>query len=585
MSTTINLTIDGNTVVVPEGTTVLDAAKSIGIKIPTLCHHPALPPEGACRVCAVEVKGARNLPASCVLPVTEGMEVLTHSPKVLQTRKTIVELLLSNHPRECLTCDRNEDCELRILASELFIRDIPFEPYREHLPQDNTNISLSRDPAKCILCGRCVRACAEIQGLGIYSFANRGPHTQVAPAFFDKLQNSKCVYCGQCYQACPTGAITRKFALPQVEAAIGNEKKHVLVQTAPSVRVGLGEALGHESGDIVTGKMVAALRQIGFDSVLDTNFSADLTIMEEAHEMLDRIQNKGTLPMFTSCCPSWVNFVEINFPELIPNLSTAKSPQQMFGAVAKTYYAKKKGIKPSDIVSVAVMPCTSKKFEADRPEMESSKYRDVDYVLTTTGLAKMIRRNNINFEALKNEEFDEFMGVGSGAGTIFGVTGGVMEAALRTAQDVIAGKEIDKLEFKEIRGLECIREAEIEFSGTKVKVVVAHTLKNARIVCDMVKNGNPRGWHFIEIMSCPGGCVNGGGQPITLDINAAINRRKGLFNDDKNLKIRKSHLNPEIKALYDEFLEKPNSHKAHDLLHTRYTPQDRGLVGTSTKKH
>ncbi len=576
MSKTVTLTIDGQTVTAPETATVWEAAKAAGIRIPNLCHHPMLRPAGACRVCVVQVKGARSLVASCVAKVTEGMEVSTHSPDVLSARKTIVELLLSNHPRDCLACARNGNCELQNIAADLGIRKIPYAYNRPPLPKDENNPSLVRDPSKCILCGRCVRVCSEVQGVNVYSFVNRGINSTVSPAFNQGLDKVNCTFCGQCRKICPTGAITIKSDIEKAWAAIKDPNKIVMVQTAPSVRVGISEALGGHAGDLATGKMVAALRRLGFDKVFDTNWSADLTIMEEGYELINRVRTNGVLPMITSCSPGWVNYMEMFYADLIPHFSTAKSPQAMFGAMLKTYYAQKMDIDPSKIVSVSIMPCTAKKFEAQRPEMVSSGFRDVDIVLTTEELGQMIKEASINFAALPDERYDPLMGVGTGAATIFGVTGGVMEAAVRTAYEVLTKKPLDPLELTVVRGMEGIKEAELDIDGLKVKVAVAHSLKNAQAVCDSIRAGNPHGWHFIEIMACPGGCINGGGQPISLEGDTPLLRTEALYRDDRTLPLRKSHENPEVIALYDEFLGEPNGHKAHQYLHTHYHEQCRG---------
>ena len=576
MSKTVTLTIDGQTLTVPAGYSIWEAAHQVGINIPTLCHHPALRPEGSCRVCVVKVKGARNLSVSCVTKVAEGMEVSTHTPEVLAVRKNIVELLLANHPRDCLSCARSGNCELQKIASDMGIRKIPYNYNRPPMKKDEGNPSITRDPAKCILCGRCVRMCSEVQGIGVYGFTWRGINSRVSPAFDLPLDKATCTYCGQCAKVCPTGAITIHNDTDKVWAALRDPEKIVMVQTAPSVRVGLSEALGGKPGDIVTGKMVAALRQLGFDKVFDTNWSADLTIMEEGTEFIHRLKDGGVMPMITSCSPGWVNYMEMFYPELIPHFSTAKSPQAMFGTMLKTYYAQKMNIDPAKIVSVSIMPCTAKKFEAQRPELSASGFRDVDVVLTTVELGQMIREAGLNFQALPDEQFDPLMGVGSGAGTIFGTTGGVMEAAVRTAYELLTGKGLDPLELAPVRGMEGIKEATLTIGKTRVKVAVAHNLANARKVCEAIKAGNPHGWHFIEIMACPGGCINGGGQPISLEMDTPVKRQEALYTDDRNLPIRKSHENPEVQALYREFLGEPNGHKAHQLLHTHYREQIRG---------
>lgn len=576
MSDTVTLTIDGQKVTAPAGATILEAAKLVGINIPTLCYHPLLRPEGSCRVCVCKVTKARSFIPACIAKVSEGMEVFTNDPEVLESRKNIVELLLANHPADCLACSRSGNCELQTVANNLGIRRVRYEYNRPKMEKDVSNPCIERDPSKCILCGRCVRMCAEVQGVSIYSFAYRGLNARVTPAFNLGLGDVSCTFCGQCRKVCPTGAITIKSDVERVWQALRDPEKIVMVQTAPSVRVAISEPFGGKPGDIATGQMVSALRRLGFDKVFDTNWSADLTIMEEGHELIDRVKNGGKLPMLTSCSPGWINFIELHYPDLLPHLSTAKSPQSMFGSMLKTYYAQKQGLDPAKIVSVAIMPCTAKKYEARRPELSASGYADTDIVLTTTELAQMIKEANINFSALPEEAFDPLMGIGSGAGTIFGVTGGVMEAAVRTAYKAITGKEMEPVELEAVRGMEGIREAEVDFNGVlSLKVAVAHGLGNARKVCDMLREGNPRGWNFIEIMACPGGCNNGGGQPINMDADTPQKRIAALYRDDRNLPVRRSHDNPEIKILYEEFLGEPNGHKAHKLLHTHNYEQHR----------
>lgn len=570
----VTVTIDGKQLKVPKTATVLEATQAAGIKVPTLCYHPELRPEGACRVCMVEVAGARSLVASCVYPVNEGMVVKTNTPAVREARKTVVELLLANHPQDCLGCQRNLNCELQTIAGEVGIRKVRFEGEKKHYPIDNNNPSLVRDQDKCILCGRCIRACSERQGVHVYSFANRGFDTIVAPAFAVGLDEAACTYCGQCASVCPTAAIVEKEDIAPVWHALSDPKKHVVVQTAPAVRVALGEALGMASGSIVTGQMVAALRQLGFDKVFDTDFTADLTILEEGNEFIERLTNGGTLPMITSCSPGWVNFIELMYPDLLEHLSTAKSPQQMFGALVKTYYAEKVGIDPKDIVSVSVMPCTAKKAEAAREEMNSSGYQDVDYVLTTRELGRMIQEAGIDFTNLPSEEFDAPMGIATGAGVIFGATGGVMEAALRTVAEVVTGKELDCIDFHNVRGLTGIKEAVVPVGELKVKVAVAHTLLNARMLLDKIRKGEAD-YHFIEIMACPGGCIGGGGQPIPTCADVRQQRINSIYECDQCSTMRKSHENPAVKELYDTWLGKPLGEKSHHLLHTHYHPQKR----------
>lgn len=573
--TMVNLTINGKQIQAEQGATILEAAHAAGVYIPTLCYHPELRPEGACRLCMVEASGARTLVASCVYPVSEGMVVKTNTEKVREARKTVVELLLANHPKDCLCCQKSGDCELQKIAADLGLRKIRFEggETKAHTI-DCSNPSLVRDQEKCILCGRCIRICRDVQGMNVYSFAGRGFNTIVSTAFEHDLKDAACTYCGQCASVCPTGAIVEKDDTDQVWRAINDEDKVVIVQTAPSVRVALGEELGIPAGSIVTGKMVAALRSLGFDKVFDTNFSADLTIMEEGHEFLDRLQNGGVLPMITSCSPGWVNMIELKYPELLPHLSTAKSPQQMFGAVAKTYYAEKAGIDPAKIVSVSVMPCTAKKAEAQREEMCDSGYRDVDIVITTRELGRMIREAGIDFASLPEENFDSPLGIGTGAGAIFGNTGGVMEAALRTVADVVSGEDLPKLEYEEVRGMEETRETTVTVAGKEIKVAVVNTLGSARKMLERIKAGTAD-YQFIEVMACPGGCIGGGGQPVPVNREIRQKRREALFDCDRMSELRKSHENPEIKALYDNWLGKPLGEKAHHLLHTHYSPKVR----------
>lgn len=571
----VTLTINGQTVQAPKNATILEAARSAGIYIPTLCYHPELAPEGACRLCVVEASGARSLVASCVYPVAEGMVVKTNTPKVRAARKMVVELLLANHPKDCLSCQKSGDCELQKIAADLGLRKIRFEGgARKAHTIDGSNPCLVRDQEKCILCGRCIRICRDVQGMNVYSFANRGFDTIVSTAFECDLGEVECSYCGQCASVCPTGAIVERDDTEKVWDAINDPDKIVIVQTAPSVRVAIGEELGMEPGSIVTGKMVAALRHLGFDKVFDTDFSADLTIMEEGYEFIDRLQNGGKLPMVTSCSPGWVNMIELKYPELLDHLSTAKSPQQMFGAVAKTYYPHKEGIDPAKIVSVSVMPCTAKKAEAARPEMCASGYRDVDIVITTRELGRMIREAGIDFKNLPEEQFDSPLGTGSGAGVIFGTTGGVMEAALRTVADVLAGENLPRVDYEEVRGMEHTREAEIEIAGKKIKIAVVHTLKSAMEMLERVKSG-AADYQFIEVMACPGGCIGGGGQPVPVNAEIRKLRREGLFDCDRANELRKSHENPEIIELYDTWLGKPLGEKAHNLLHTHYHHQIR----------
>ena len=570
----VNVTIDGRKLQAPKSATVLTAAQAAGISVPSLCYHPELRPEGACRVCVVEVEGAKSLVASCVYPVNEGMVVRTNTAAVREARKAVVELLLANHPQDCLSCQRNTNCELQTMAADLGIRKVRFDGVKKNLPLDANNPSLVRDPNKCILCGRCIKACSDRQGVNVYSFAKRGFDTVVAPAFEVGLDQAPCTYCGQCASVCPTAAIVEKDDTQAVWDAISDPTKHVIVQTAPATRVALGEALGMNSGSIVTGKMVASLRRIGFDKVFDTDFTADLTIMEEGHELLHRLQNKGVLPMVTSCSPGWVNFIELMYPDLLPHLSTAKSPQQMFGALAKTYYAEKTGIDVKNIVSVSIMPCTAKKAEAVRPEFAANGVQDVDYVLTTRELGRMIKESGIDFAALPAEEYDAPFGIATGAGVIFGSSGGVMEAALRTVAEVVTGKTLESIDFKEVRGLAGIKEAAVPIGDLTVKIAVANTLANARIMMEKIRAGEAD-YHFIEIMACPGGCIGGGGQPVPVCEETRLNRIAAIYECDQGSQLRKSHENPAIKELYDTWLGKPLGEKSHHLLHTHYKAQNR----------
>ena len=571
----ITLTINGQTVQAPKNATILEAARSAGIHIPTLCHHPELAPEGACRLCVVEATGARTLVASCVYPVAEGMVVKTNTDKVRAARRMVVELLLANHPKDCLACQKSGDCELQKIAADLGLRKIRFEGgARKAHTIDASNPCLVRDQEKCILCGRCIRVCRDVQGMSVYSFAERGFDTIVSTAFEQDLGKVECSYCGQCASVCPTGAIVEKDDTEKVWSAINDPDKIVIVQTAPAVRVALGEELDMEPGSIVTGKMVAALRNLGFDKIFDTNFSADLTIMEEGHEFLHRLTNGGVLPMITSCSPGWVNMIELKYPDLLPHLSSAKSPQQMFGAIAKTYYAEKVGIDPAKIVSVSVMPCTAKKAEAARPEMNASGYRDIDIVITTRELGRMIREAGLDFKHLPEDSYDSPLGTGTGAAVIFGTTGGVMEAALRTVADVLTGEDLKAVDYNDVRGMEQTREAELTIAGNTVKIAVVHTLASARKMLERVRAGEAD-YQFIEVMACPGGCIGGGGQPIPVNAEIRKARREGLFDCDSANELRKSHENPEIKELYDTWLGKPLGEKARSLLHTHYHQQTR----------
>ena len=571
----ITIKINGTEVSAPKGSTILEAARIAHIEIPTLCFLKEINEIGACRMCVVEVKGARSLVASCVYPINPGMEVFTNTPKVLDSRKKTLQLLLSNHERKCLSCVRSGNCELQALAKELGVEDEAY--YDGAVTQscpDDSAAHMIRDNSKCILCRRCVAVCEKVQGIGVIGANDRGFDTNIGSAFKMGLGETSCVSCGQCIAVCPTGALREKDYIDDVLAAIANPDKHVIVQTAPAVRAGLGEEFGYPIGTNVEGKMAAALRRIGFDKVFDTNFSADLTIMEEAHEFIERVQHGGVLPMITSCSPGWIKYCEHYFPDMTENLSSCKSPQQMFGAIAKSYYAEKQGLKPKDIVSVSIMPCTAKKFEIGRNDQAANGVPDVDYSLTTRELARMIKKLGIRFNELPDEEFDAPLGLGTGAAVIFGATGGVMEAALRTAVETLTGEELAALDFTDVRGMEGIKEATYPVAGMDVKVAVASGLGNAKKLLDKVKSGEAD-YHFIEIMGCPGGCVNGGGQPQqpgpvrnTVDVRAL--RAQVLYDADKNNPIRKSHENPAIKELYDTYLGRPGSEMAHHLLHTTY---------------
>lgn len=571
----LNIKINGMEVSAPAGSTILEAARLANIEIPTLCFLKDINEIGACRICVVEVKGAKSLVASCVYPINEGMEVWTNSPKVLAARKKTLQLLLSNHNCSCLSCVRSGNCELQVLSKELGIDDANFYA-GEKTPSeiDDSAAHMIRDNSKCILCRRCVAVCEKTQGIGVIGANERGFATFIGSAFDMGLGETSCVSCGQCIAVCPTGALQEKSQIDEVLAAIADPKKHVIVQTAPAVRAGLGEEFGYPIGTNVEGKMAAALRRIGFDKIFDTDFGADLTIVEEANEFVERVQNGGVLPMITSCSPGWVKYCEHYFPDMTENLSSCKSPQQMFGAVAKSYYAEKEGLDPKDIVSVSIMPCTAKKFEIGRPDEDANGVPDVDYTLTTREMARMIKKVGIKFNTLPDEKFDEPLGISTGAGVIFGATGGVMEAALRTAVETLTGEELKHLDFTDVRGTQGIKEASYDVAGMEVKVAVASGLGNARELLNKVKSGEAN-YHFIEIMGCPGGCVNGGGQPQqpgyvrnTTDIRGL--RAKVLYDADAGMPIRKSHENPAIKELYATYLGKPGSEKAHHLLHTTY---------------
>ena len=584
----INLTVNDVPVSVEKDTTVLDAAAKAGIKIPTLCHFDGVSSPGSCRVCLVEIKGARTLQPSCVTKVSEGMAVSTNTKLARDARKLSVELMLANHPWDCNACSRNNDCELQTLAKSMGITEVRFPYEKEQMPLDTSTPALVRDMNKCVLCRRCIGVCQDVQGVGSLSPRLRGFDTVIGAGSGDNLCEAICVQCGQCSAVCPVGAIYEKDSIKDVWKELDNPDKYVIVQTAPAIRAALGECFGLKPGTLVTGKMVTALRRLGFKKVFDTNFTADLTIIEEGTELLTRLKTalvaKGevSLPMFTSCSPGWINFMEYFYPTLLPNLSSCKSPQQMFGALAKTYFAEKEGIDPSKIIVVSIMPCTAKKFECDRDEMNSSGFKDVDYVLTTRELGRMITEAGIEFVNLVDGEQDAPMGMSTGAADIFANTGGVMEAALRTVYEIVTGRVLpmEKLHVKPVQGLKGLKEASVTLTGCKpdwsflegvtAKVAVAHGLSNARKACDLVAAGNKHGWHFIEVMCCPGGCIGGGGQPrLTTDAIRKA-RMKAIYKEDEGRPMRKSHDNPAITQIYKEFLHEPLGHKSHELLHTHY---------------
>ena len=572
----VNLKINGQEVSVPEGYTILDAAREVGINIPTLCYLKDINQIGACRMCLVEVKGAKALQAACVYPVAEGIEVFTNSEKARNARRLTLELILSNHERKCLTCIRSKNCELQSLAEELGVDDIRFEGENVKYDIDDESTSIIRDNNKCVLCRRCIGAC-DNQAVSVISCVNRGFSTEVGAAFGQSMADVGCIYCGQCIVSCPVGALYEKNDIPKVQRAIDNPEKHVVVQTAPAVRAALGEEFGLPMGTPVTGKMVAALRRLGFDKVFDTDTAADVTIMEEGTEFIERFTKQGKLPLITSCSPGWVKFCEHYYPEFLDNLSTAKSPMEIFGAIIKSYYAEKAGIDKENIYSVAIMPCTSKKFESSRPEHSSSGAQDIDASLTPRELARMIKQAGINFAELPDEEFDQPFGMATGAGVIFGTTGGVMEAAIRTVYEILEKKPLDNLNITEVRGLEGVKEATLKIAGKDVKIAVVHGTKNARTILEKVKAGEH--YDFIEVMACPGGCIHGGGQPIVdsktkATVNVKALRAGALYSEDEASTLRKSHENPYVQALYKEYFGEPCSHKAHELLHTHYTKRN-----------
>jgi iron-only hydrogenase group A len=580
----MKITINNQPVQMQEGATIMEACHAVGINIPSLCYLKDVSSNASCGVCVVEVKGARSLLRSCITKITDGMEITTNSQRVMDARRINVELLLANHPQDCLICDRNQNCELQKLTFDLGVQSKRFVRTRkEYYAKDESSLSLVRDPEKCILCGRCVTVCREVQGVNAIDFSGRGLKSKISTYLDLGLGVVACTNCGQCALVCPTGAITEKSAIADVWRVLHDSEKIVLVQTAPAIRVGIGEAMGMPDGSLVTGQMVAGLRRLGFSKVFDTNFTADLTIIEEGNELISRIKNGGTLPMITSCSPGWIKFIEHFYPKSLTHLSSCKSPQQMFGAIAKTYYAEKTGVDPRNIVVVSVMPCTAKKYEALRPEMdgafqfwkeklgftEKDRFFDVDYVLTTRELARMFKESGINFNHLPEENFDSPLGESTGAAVIFGATGGVMEAALRTAYEVYTGKSLDNIDFRSVRGMNGIKEAEVNLNGTVLKVAVAHTLKNARVLLDQIENGTSP-YAFIEVMTCPGGCLGGGGQPIPTNAVIRKKRADSIYYEDAHKGIRKSHENPEIQYLYLDFLKEPLGERSHRLLHTHY---------------
>lgn len=576
MVKTVHVKINGIEIEVPEGTTILKAAEKANIKVPVLCFHPDLAAWAACGICVVKLEGSPKMVRACATPVSEGMSVITHDPEIVQVRKTVIELILSTHPNDCLQCPRNNNCELQTLAAEFGVREHPFEKRVMEIPVDNSTPSIILNPEKCVKCGRCANVCQTMQDVWALEFLGRGETTRIAPAGDVTLNESPCIKCGQCSAHCPVGAIYEKDDTRTVWDALQDEEKHCVVQIAPAVRVALGEAFGLEPGDLVTGKAYSALRRLGFDAIFDTNFAADLTIMEEGSEFVDRFANrKGELPLITSCCPSWVDYMEKYYPDMIPNFSTAKSPQMMMGAMVKTYYAEKMNIDPRDIVMVSIMPCTSKKYELSRDDnMFSSGQQDVDFSLTTRELSRMIKSAGLDFLGLPDEEADTPLGIYTGAGTIFGATGGVMEAAVRTAFNLVTGKELSDIDLITVRGLDGVKEGSVQIEGTEVRVAVAHSISNVEFVLNKVREAKEKGedtpYHFIEVMACRGGCIGGGGQPYGATDEIRNKRIAGIYADDKNSSIRCSHQNPAIQTLYTEYLGEPLGEKSHKLLHTHY---------------
>jgi NADH-quinone oxidoreductase subunit G len=571
----VELEINGIPVTVPAGTTILDAAKQVGVQIPKLCYHSDLDAWAACGICVVKVEGSPKMLRACATAVGPNMKVITHDPEVVEVRRTVLELILSTHPNDCLQCGRSGNCELQDLSADFGIRDIPFEKRLAEIARDESTPSIVLNPEKCVKCGRCVLVCQDMQGVHALEFIGRGDGTRLAPAADVNLNESPCIKCGQCSAHCPVGAIYEKDNTKEVWSEIKKKEKHVVVQIAPAVRVAVGEAFGFFFNDTATTEIYTALRRLGFDAIFDTNWAADLTILEEGSEFVKRFTENGPLPLITSCCPSWTDYMEKFAPDFVDNFSTAKSPQEMLGVMSKTYYAEKTGIDPSTITMVSVMPCTSKKYEITRSEeMFASGYQDIDYSITTRELSRMIKQAGIDFVNLPDSEVDSILGQYTGAGTIFGVTGGVMEAALRSAYYLITKEDLEQVEFEAVRGMEGVKAAEIDVKGTKVRIAVAHQMGNCEAVIEQVRQARDKGeelpFHFIEVMACRGGCIGGGGQPHGATDEIRALRTRGIYSDDEKSKLRCSHHNPEIKRVYDEFLGEPLGHKAHELLHTTY---------------
>lgn len=575
----VNIKINGITLKVKEGTTILEASKRAGVKIPTLCNHPDLPPWASCGICVVKLENSPKMVRACSTPVAPNMSVITHDPEIVEVRKTVIELMLSNHPNDCLQCPRNQNCELQRLTAEFGIREVPFDMKLRDLPVDESSPSIVLNPEKCVRCGRCVQVCQQMQNVWALEFLGRGETTRIAPAADVKLGESPCIKCGQCSAHCPVGAIYEKDQTQLVWDALRDPDRYCIVQIAPAVRVALGEAFGLPPGTVVTKKIYTALRRLGFNAVFDTNFGADLTIMEEGSELVERLtKGNGELPLITSCCPGWVDYMEKYCADMIPHFSTAKSPQAMVGALANTYYAEKMGIDPKKIFMVSIMPCTAKKYEIERSkEMFSSGTQDIDVSLTTRELSRLIKSAGIDFLNLPDSDADSILGAYTGAGTIFGATGGVMEAAVRTAHKLVTGKELESVEFTPVRGLSGVKVATVELGGKELKIAVAHWMNNIEQVLDKVREAKKTGaelpFHFIEVMACRGGCVGGGGQPYGATDEIRKARAAGLYSDDERSTYRCSHENPYITQLYTEFLGAPLSHKSHELLHTHYTPK------------